>query len=206
MIPTTKTAPAKRTVLLSLCVCLSVALPAAAAQFARPASDINNSGGYSATEGTDLWDELDETTADDTTSQVTSGSNPAQSDGTGFEVKLGAVTDPQSSSGHILRIRHKKDGGKTGEAHWRLYQGSTAISPERSTIGLQNGNYTDGSAYTLTSAEANAITDYSDLRVRVWSIVSGGGSPTTVSYTWIEFEVPDAPAGSGKLFVITASD
>ncbi len=193
-----------RLLILPMLLCFPPALTAA--QFARPCSDVNNTGSYTATSGTDLWDELDETTADDTTTQVTSATNPAQSDGTGFEVKLCAVSDPQSSSGHILRIRHKKDGGKTGEAHWRLYQGSTAVSPERSTIGLQNGNYTNGAAYTLSSAEADAITDYSDLRVRVWSIVSGGGSPTTVSYTWIEFEVPDAPAGSGKLFVITASD
>lgn len=71
-----------------------------ASQFARPSSDIDNTGGYSPTP---LWQQMDEVTADDDTTAVNSGPNPNESDGTGFEVTLSSVIDPNSNSGHIIR-------------------------------------------------------------------------------------------------------
>jgi len=179
-----------------LFLCLLASLPLWALQFARPASDVST-GSYTTTP---LWDKLDEATADDDTSVIDSANNPAESDGTGFEVALGSIPDPQSSTGHTVRMRGRRNGGaRTITLNWRLYQGSTAI------IAAKSLTMTDSfqtSSYTLTSGEADSITDYSDLRVRVWGTTSGGGAGSKLRVTWIELETPDAPPSTRNRAIV----
>ena len=180
----------------SLLLCLLASLPLWALQFGRPASDIS-AGSYTTTP---LWEKLDEGTADDDTSVVDSANNPAESDGTGFEVALGSIPDPQSSSGHTVRVRARRNGGaRTITLNWRLYQGSTAIIAAKS-LTMTDSYQT--SSYTLSSAEADAITDYSDLRVRVWGTTSGGGAGSKLRVTWMELETPDAPPSTRNRAVV----
>jgi hypothetical protein len=152
-----------------------------------------------------VWQQLDEAAADDDTSVVDSVNNPAESDGSGFEVALGSLPDPQASTGHVVRVRARRNGGaRTITLNWRLYQGATAV------IGAKSLTMTDSyqtSTYTLTSGEADAITDYSDLRVRVWGTTSGGGAGSKLRVTWIEFETPDPPPSTrNRAVVISRKD
>ena len=178
-----------------------VASPLAAAQFARPSADVS-AGLYTTTP---LWEKLDDVTADDDTTEILSANNPVESDGTGFEVRLSALSDPQTSSGHTLRFRaQKQTGGRTLDVSCRLYQGTTAISPVRTLTNL--GTTYTTHTYTLAAGEADAISDYSDLRMRCWSSVSGGGSATSAAFTWIELETPDAPPSQSKPFLLVVSE
>lgn len=156
-----------------------------AAQFGRPSNDVSNNSWSAAP----LWEKLDETTTDNETTQISSRTNPASGDF--FEVALSSLSDPQSSTGHVLRYRLLKTQAKSIQATVYLYQGSSLIAT--TPVQSPGSAYTTYS-YTLTGAEANSITNYSDLRVRLVPSTSGGGKPGELFATWIEFEVPDAPA------------
>lgn len=156
-----------------------------APQYGRPDSDItqtNWSGGY----GT-----IDEVTYND--SDYITGSSSAN--GTA-EYGLSNVTDPVSSSTHVVRFRAwQQNNTKVRTLNAYLYQGATLVSSYPSTITLVKGTPTAYN-WTLSSGEADAITNYTDLRVR---FVSGGdvGTPapnrSSVYVSWSELEVPDAP-------------
>lgn len=82
------------------------------------------------------------------------------------------MTDPQSSTGHIIRWRRRKQpasGSNDVNLTVRLLQGSTQITSQAdNTIP---STFTDAS-YTLSTAEADSITDYSNLRLEF--VASGG--------------------------------
>lgn len=125
-------------------------------QFARPTSDVAL-GGWSGP----AFSAIDEATADDAdfTQSPTGPANAA------LEVALGAVEDPQSSSGHIVRYRYKKDsgGGSQIDLTVELMQGATQIA------SWSHANISDlyvSAAQTLSAAQADAITNYADLRLR----------------------------------------
>ena len=133
-------------------------------QKARPASDIST-GAWTATP---LWSKVDEVTPDDDTTKITSD-NPNSDT---MEVKLTAVTDPVSSTGHIVSFR-AKTGVFDPEVEEsicgmqiipKLVQGTTVISTG-STVNLTSDWATY--SWTLTAGEADNITDYGDLRVRL---------------------------------------
>lgn len=155
-------------------------------QIARPASDISL-GFWSPNAGTTAYTQLRETIADDLTTYVFQ--NFIFFSDT-FEVKLSALTDPVSSTGHILRIRTRDDSSIGSLINVALYQGTTSIATFNTGDGF--GGWLSVS-YTLSAGEANAITDYTDLRVRVTGQDIVGTN--NVDVTWIEFEVPDAPGG-----------
>lgn len=125
------------------------------AQFARPTSDISL-GGWSGP----AWSTLDEAVASDadlTTSPVA----PASAT---LEVKLGIVEDPLSSTGHVIRYRLGKSatGGAQINMDISLVQGTTVIA----TWSHSNVDALTTYSQTLTALQADAITDYSDLRLR----------------------------------------
>lgn len=159
------------------------------AQFARPSTDVQTTSytkvGGSGTFASCIAESV--ASADDATSYV---KDNAPSSGTGPEliVGLSAVTDPLSSSGHILRVRAQRDGISNNTATWRLFQGSTQIASFTQLLTTGYATYT----FTLTGAQADAITDYTALRFRSFGTPSGG-FPTGLYVTAAELEVPDAP-------------
>ena len=146
-------------------------------QYARPVADITV-GSWGTTP---LWNKLSETTPDDAATQIQSVNRPSNDT---FEVRLGSVTDPHSSAGHIVRIRMYGNTSHTWSAY--LYQGTTLIKTLVSAAAVPS-SYTTYS-YTLTAGEANSITNYADLRVR---IIANGSANGRDYVTWIEMEVPN---------------
>jgi len=122
------------------------------AQYARPTSDVS-AGTWTASTGSDLYAMLDETTANDADYISTVNASTC-------EVALGALTDPASSTGHVVRYRIAAD---SGGIIVRLRQGST-------TIASWTHNPAPGSlttyAQTLSGGEADAITSYSSLKLQ----------------------------------------
>jgi hypothetical protein len=150
-------------------------------QFARPALDITT-GFWTVTP---LWNKLAETAPDDATTQIQSGADPVNDT---FEVKLSPVTDPATSSGHIVRYRVAQIGTRTATVDASLYQGATLIASDvQQTLTTAYQTF----SFTLSAVQADAITDYTDLRVRVVANASGTGTATNVLATWIELEVPE---------------
>lgn len=129
----------------------ATALSSAVVQLIRPTSDIT-SGAWTPSTGSTLYGVLDETPYDDVDFITTSSSSTC-------EVKYNAGTDPVSSTGHIIRYRAK---GTNGTLTVSLYQGTTLIATQTPTLTTSYQTFT----MTLSSGEANSITDYTDLRLR----------------------------------------
>jgi len=175
---------------ISLSLSVSLLFPAEvlAAQFGRPSSNVTQSG------FTNGFAQIDEVTASD--ADFAYGSNGG---GNTLEVGLSSVTDPQVSSGHTIRYRVAKvDGGVLSSsgnsvtATVSLYQGGTPIASD--TDRTVNATWTEYS-FTLSAGQANSITNYSDLRIRIVDS-SNGGNPSNRragAISWAELEVPDPP-------------
>ena len=153
------------------------------AQKLRPDSDVSNTGGWSASFGINpLYSEIDETSASDSdeiSCPVTTGTAAC-------EVGLSNAIDPNLSTGHILRIR----ANYSVQSHdLKVTLKESGTPRATTTISLNNvspTNYT----YTLSSGEANSITNYSNLTVEFEKQSSGSAARSFV--TWFEFEIPDA--------------
>ncbi|TWT49012.1 hypothetical protein KOR42_39280 [Thalassoglobus neptunius] len=157
-------------------------------QTARPTSDITvNDWTRQDGAGFSLYTTIDEVTPSD--SDYVQSSDSVNDH---CEFALDALDDPMVASGHVLRCRYKKSssGGNSRDLRFALYQGATQIA-SRTDIAISDAWTTE--LLTLSAGEANAITDYSDLRVRLeaFGTVAGGSSRrVNVSAVWLE--VPDA--------------
>jgi hypothetical protein len=131
------------------------------AQFARPSADTVRTGWTDEAGGTtDIYTGIDETVAEDT-EYIKTPTPPGTNE---FETLLTSVTDPVSSSNHVMRWRRRKQpsGGAQINMTVRLLQGTTQITSQSDT-NLPT-SFTDTS-YTLSGAEADAISDYANLRL-----------------------------------------
>lgn len=157
--------------------------------FARPDSDVSNdtdgdSNRWTASTGTLLYAVLDETTPDDSDYAL----SPTASGDQGFEVGLSDVSDPQVSDNHVLRYRYRRAAGsfQIVDLDVELRQGNTVIAGW-SHINIGTSWVT--AERTLTQAQADSITNYTNLRLRFTStrdIVFGG----TARISWAELKVP----------------
>ena len=155
-------------------------------QIARPDADVST-GGWTP-EGTSaqatIWESLDEVSANDGTDYIES----VAADHT-CEVGLdNSITDPGGNTDYVLRLRIQGNGsGGPERCLIALFEGATqrAIS----------GNFSERAAwgsksYTLTTGEADSITAFTDLRIKLISDNLGGGETMWVTQAF--FEVPDA--------------
>lgn len=136
-------------------------------QYSTPSGDVTD-GSWTNEAGSNvnLYASIDETTASDAdyiqSSELGAGSDVC-------EVALAALTDPISSSFHIVRYRYLRSYGTVPiNLTVALMQGATQIaswthtSVDTTAISVEQ---------TLSGAEADAITDYADLRLRFTATV-----------------------------------
>lgn len=151
------------------------------AQYARPISPDVAVNGWTATP---LYAKIDEVTYSD--------ADYIQNNAVSYcEVTLSSVTDPNLSTGHIVRYRYGRT--RTDRALTlvvRLMQGSTQIASQ--THVDPSASFVAGS-FTLTGTEADSITDYSNLRLR-FDITDIQNAQVYGQVSWAELEVPDASA------------
>jgi hypothetical protein len=127
---------------------------------------------------TNLYATIDETAASDT-DYVQSPAAPTA--GQYYAAGLQASSDPLSSSGHIVHYRYQKNvSGGAVDLTVDLRQGASIV--------IASWTHTDiGSSWTtqnqtLSGAEADSITDYSDLRLRFTpSLVTPDAVPAKVA-------------------------
>jgi hypothetical protein len=176
-------------------------------QFARPDTDIETSGWTTIP----IFSKINEIIVDDTS--VRTGINPVGED---FTVSLSDVVDPLSSINHVVRYVYDKDLGADSRSRVinitvELKQGLNVISSH--THFDITGDPTFGS-FTLSQAEADSITDYSDLRLTFTANTGAGLGERLAKIKWAELEVPsptppeeppiDSPV-SGKLLSIDST-
>jgi len=84
------------------------------------------------------------------------------------EMLLDSLDDPQISTNHTIRYRIRKHGAGTANLTFYLMEGVT----QRATWTENDISDTiyQGS-YTLSEAEADSITDYTNLRIRLSATV-----------------------------------
>jgi len=159
------------------------------AQYARPNSDVA-AGSWTPSTGATLYGYIDEESYSDIDYIQVANANST------CEIGLSSVTDPESSSNHIVRYRARKAGN--GALTVYLFDGATQIASQTPTLTTSIQAF----SFTLSSGEADNISDYSDLRLKfAGSYVIVGG----VAVSWAEFEVPDAgapPAGARRIFIV----
>lgn len=131
------------------------------AQFARPNADDVRTG-WTEDDGTTvaIFDQIDEASPDDL-DYIKTAAPPGSNE---YEAGLSSVTDPVSSTGHIMRWRRQKDAsaGATINLTVRLLQGVTQITSQADNAIPSAWATT---SYTLSGAEADAITDYTILNM-----------------------------------------
>jgi hypothetical protein len=142
------------------------------AQFARPSADTNNPGSYTdeAAGSSDIFNSIDETSASDS-DYIQSPATPSSAV---YVTKLSTVVDPLSSSGHIVRWRRGKDVGTGGEQidltvqlrQDYVNEGTPGTLIAAKTVNDIAQAFADDSM-TLSGGEADSITDYSNLYLRL---------------------------------------
>jgi hypothetical protein len=140
-------------------------------QFGRPSADTNNPGSFIDQAGgsTNLYTAIDEATADDN-DYIRSPASPSNAV---YVTKLSNLVDPQSSTGHIMRMRTSTDldAQEAIDITQQLREGYVSEASQgtliasQSRTGITSTTWTT-SAYTLTGAEADAISNYTALYYR----------------------------------------
>jgi hypothetical protein len=121
-------------------------------QYARPDADVSD-GAWLPSTGADLYACIDETTYSDTDYIYTTSLSSCT-------IALSSLSDPADSANHVVRYRAAGDGST--DLIVTLKQGSTTIATwTEANASSTMTTYT----HTLTTGEANSITDYSDLRL-----------------------------------------
>jgi hypothetical protein len=140
-------------------------------QHARPVVDITRTNWADSLGGTtNLAGQISEEIANDS-EYIETGLAPANAV---YVAKLSSVTDPQSSAGHVLRYRFRKnaDAGDAQDLTVELRQGYVSEGTPGTLIkavthtAIAGTGWTAGSV-TLSGAEADAITNYTALFLRV---------------------------------------
>lgn len=116
--------------------------------------------------------------------------------GDAFRVGLSDLQDPGTNNrtGHKLYVHQNcrdvaSPAGAPGSLAARLYQGTTLIKNWGAPLGIPLTTAYGTVPLTLSEAEAQAITDYTDLEVEIRYLTLGTEEIANVST--IEFEVPD---------------
>lgn len=151
--------------------------------FARPNSTIA-AGSWTAILAPTIHEAIDDVVPDDGSSFADSSSHLSDS----FECGLSSVTDPGVSTGHVMRGRTSTDIPSGTTFTMQLFQGATPITGTVSIDPSVSGIW-ETFTYTLTGSEADAITNYASLSVKI--AVADPLGAADFSVTWFELQVPD---------------
>lgn len=160
------------------------------AQYARPESVIANPGSSWGVSGAATIPEaIDETSPSDSDYIYT------PDEAANLIVEFSDVTDPQSSSGHTVRVRWRslRDSTPPEKGTMALYCSTTPIRVLATDETLPTSWTTE--TYDLTTTEADNITDYGALRLHAYANTLGSNEEMQIS--WAEIEVPNVPTAGG---------
>ena len=163
-------------------------------QYARPDTDrTDGSWLNSAGNNTNLYSYVDETSVNDS-DYIQSIDSSASADT--VELGLGNVTDPENAANHTVFYRARVSAGMMGgtpDLTIALFQGGSQIATK--TDSGVTTSFSDDNL-NLSTSEANAITDYGDLRIKFTRAAGGGAGGETATVSWCFFSCDDAASSS----------
>lgn len=138
-------------------------------QFGRPSTDTTRVG-WEEDDGTivDIFDQIDETSPDDG-DFIRTGLGPVNSV---YVTKLSNMTDPVSSTGHVIRYRYSKDAAAGSVINLTVQLRQGYVSEGSLGTLIQEWIHSDisesltSAAQTLGTVETDSITNYADLFLR----------------------------------------
>jgi len=151
-----------------------------------PDSTVTNPGAWTDQGGgsTNIHLTIDEAVSDDT-DYVRSPTSPSNA---AVEFGLSNLADPNRDTGHFVDFRFKKDatGGEVLSLVVELRQGAVVkMTSDPLTVPDE---WTDQSL-ALSAAQAQSISDYTDLRVRLIATVVSGSGARRVQVSWAQLRV-----------------
>lgn len=158
------------------------------AQFARPDAD-QAAGSWTTAP---LWSKIDEgSDGGDTIASDAVGNN---TNTTNADLRCSDVIDPAVATGHTIRARWAASSSNDMTPHAELWEGVPDVGTLRAELTVAELTTTteQTDTYTLSAGEANSITDYTDLYLRLWGRGTGGGPGRSLVVEFCELEVPDA--------------
>ena len=166
-------------------------------QYARPDSDVSvGSWSDSDESGSDLYTYIDEASVDDNDYVYL---DMSMEDFTPATFGTSNVTDPESSSDHKVYYRGWADsagpGMVPGTLVAKLYVGASLVATDPSVREMSDDGSKETFIWTLSTAQANAISSYSDLRLQIVA-ADPEMTMTNIYCSWAFFECPDAVAPS----------
>ena len=117
---------------------------------------------------------------------------------------LSSVTDPENAANHTVFYRAKMSEGMMGggpDLTIALFQGGAGSPIATKTDSGLTTSFSDDNL-NLSTSEANAITDYGDLRIKFTRAAGGGAGGETATISWCFFSC-DAAASSSAIAPIS---
>ena len=140
------------------------------AQFGRPSTDTTREAWTDQAAGTtNIFQSIDEVVADDA-DYIQSALAPTTD---AYVTKLTSVEDPQVSTGHIVRYRYQKDAAGGAQIDLVVQLRQDYVSEVAQGTLIASATHTNiptgwtAGTFTLSGAEADAITNYANLFVRM---------------------------------------
>lgn len=139
------------------------------AQFGRPSTDTTRDNWETEAGGTtNIYQQIDETFANDSDyiRTVVAPTNDV------FVTKLTTLEDPLASTGHVVRYRYAKSAASGAQINLTVELRQGYVSEASQGTLIASWSHTNISetlttaAQTLSGAEADAITNYTDLYLR----------------------------------------
>ena len=148
-------------------------------------SDADVSNDWTVTGAGSVFAALDDVigSEDDATTMI-----ETNTEGDFCEVILDNMTDPTVGTGHVLHWRANGSGSGAPERIEVTLIENVTERASSGNVAIVDSTWTDFS-YTLSAAEADAITDYNNLRIGMNAVVLGVGE--TLQITSVYFEIPD---------------
>ena len=163
-------------------------------QFARPDADVSDGDWLNQDDSnSNLYASIDEASHSD--SDYIKAEDPGYGIPTDMPVTIGLsdINEPDGNADHKIKYRATENSGSNAvQLTVQLLEGSTSRkSVTNSSIGGSFAEYT----INLSEAEANNISDYTNLKLKFTaSDTQGGGAVTKISSA--EFQAPDAAAST----------
>jgi len=136
-----------------------------------------------------IWSDIDEVTRDDSDFMFCQLIPQEGISVSRYQCSLTDISDPSTGLGHVMRYTYRKhnSGGRTMALQVRLLQGTTARATRThlniSSLWVQADE-------VLTVAEADSISDYTDLRFEFQFTATGTGFSRSGGISWAELEIP----------------
>ncbi len=173
-------------------------------QLGVPVADLVTTS-WTKIDATNFFADVDDgKTPDSATTMVTSPNNPIASP---ISFDLTSLTDPTNNNLHTVAVGFRREvGGRVATLTAELRQGyvnESTLGTLRATSGaftLDSATPWGGLILHLTTTEADNITDYTDLQIRLLANTSGGGATTRIQITSIRLLIDGGAAVAATVY------